>query len=883
VDNLSRLTTSLSDRYVVERELGAGGMATVYLARDLRHHRSVALKVLNPELGAVLGVERFLAEIRVTANLQHPNLLPLFDSGDADGSLFYVMPYVDGESLRKRLDREKQLPIDEALRIATAIAGALAYAHQHNVIHRDLKPENILLQAGQPVVADFGIALAVSNAGGTRITQTGLSLGTPQYMSPEQATGDRDIDGRADIYSLGAILYEMLTGDPPHVGSTARAIIARVLTERPRDVRVTRPSVPAHVDAAISRALEKLPADRWGTAAAFADALAVPSAAASPPPDLTHARARRSRAVVPWVAASLAVGALAGGGIAGMRRSSAAPARVARFVVEMPSGARLDWPFGGNTTALAFSPDGKFLVFNARSGGQRPLFLYSVDRGQATAMPGTEDGAFPVFSPDGKWIAFTGFDGMLKKVPVAGGTPMILCEMGSPQSQAAWVNGKTIVFTRTFEGLYRVSADGGKPELLSKVIAGQETARHNVKADPDGDLVYFLSTVGTRTSDRLGVVSLKTGKVTMFPVPATTIVGYARGHLLYLRSDGTLMAVPFDKRSFRFGAAVAVADSIDAQTLNAAVAFSLAGDLAYVHGVGLGQLVSVDAHGVSRPLSDQRRAYAHPRLSPDARRLAFDEPRLNSTDIWEFDLAASTFSRVTSGGVNDRPEWFPDGKRLAFSSNAGQSSSVFSIWSELWDASTPAVRVSPETTSMREAVVSSDGKTLVYRIDAAERQRDILMLPLADGRASGAATMIVGTNADELMPRISPQGLLAYISNETGHYEVYVRPLHGDGGRVAVSNAGGTEPVWSRDGKRLFYRNGPQLVEASIVNSPVPAVTARRTLFEGNYLGGPYHANYDVFPDGEHFVMVKPGTEERKLGVILGWSEELKARIDEKR
>ena len=213
------LNEALTGRYVIERELGRGGMATVFLARDLRHERLVALKVLNPELGAVLGVERFLSEIRVTANLQHPNLLPLFDSGAADGLLFYVMPYVEGESLRARLDREKHLPIDDVVKLGVAIAGALAYAHDHGVIHRDLKPENVLVQHGEAVVADFGIALAVSNAGGSRVTQTGLSLGTPQYMSPEQATGDRAIDGRSDIYSLAALLYEMLGGEPPHSGT----------------------------------------------------------------------------------------------------------------------------------------------------------------------------------------------------------------------------------------------------------------------------------------------------------------------------------------------------------------------------------------------------------------------------------------------------------------------------------------------------------------------------------------------------------------------------------------------------------------------------------------------------------------------------------------
>src|SRR5438094_9935336 len=228
------LNASLRGRYTIEREIGAGGMATVYLASDERHRRRVALKVLKPEIAAVLGIDRFLSEITVTANLQHPNLLPLFDSGEAGGLLFYVMPFVRGETLRTKIDREKQLSVDEAVRIAVAVASALQYAHEHGVIHRDLKPENILLQSGVPVIADFGIALAVSNAGGARVTQTGLSLGTPQYMSPEQATGDREIGPRSDIYSLGAMLYEMLIGEAPHTGPTVQAVIARVLTDRPR-------------------------------------------------------------------------------------------------------------------------------------------------------------------------------------------------------------------------------------------------------------------------------------------------------------------------------------------------------------------------------------------------------------------------------------------------------------------------------------------------------------------------------------------------------------------------------------------------------------------------------------------------------------------------
>jgi len=274
---LGRLQSALVDRYRLDREAGAGGMATVYLAEDVRHDRRVALKVLRPELSAVIGAERFLAEIKLTANLQHPHILPLFDSGEADGYLFYVMPFVEGETLRDRLNREKQLPVADAVRITTEIASALDYAHRHGVVHRDIKPENILLHDGQALVADFGIALAASKASGSRMTETGMSLGTPHYMSPEQAMGEREITARSDVYALGAVLYEMLTGDPPFTGSTAQAIVARVVTESPRPLLPQRHTIPRQVEAAVLTALEKLPADRFASAAEFAAALRDPS------------------------------------------------------------------------------------------------------------------------------------------------------------------------------------------------------------------------------------------------------------------------------------------------------------------------------------------------------------------------------------------------------------------------------------------------------------------------------------------------------------------------------------------------------------------------------------------------------------------------------
>jgi serine/threonine protein kinase/Tfp pilus assembly protein PilF len=273
VDVPETLRSALADRYAIERELGQGGMATVYLATDLRHERKVALKILRPELASILGGERFLAEIKTTANLQHPHILPLLDSGEADGTLFYVMPYVEGESLRDRLVREKQLPLGDALQIAREVADALGYAHAHGVVHRDIKPENVLLESGHAVLADFGIAKAIAAAGTTRLTQTGLAVGTPQYMSPEQAAGEGDLDGRSDLYSLGCVLYEMLAGEPPFTGPSVQAVVAKRLSTPAPRVSILRERVPAHVEEALETALARSRADRFATAAQFAEAL----------------------------------------------------------------------------------------------------------------------------------------------------------------------------------------------------------------------------------------------------------------------------------------------------------------------------------------------------------------------------------------------------------------------------------------------------------------------------------------------------------------------------------------------------------------------------------------------------------------------------------
>jgi serine/threonine-protein kinase len=354
-----RLQTSLADRYTIERELGRGGMALVFLAHDRKHDRPVALKVLRPELALSLGPERFLREIKLAAQLQHPHILPVHDSGEAAGFLFYVMPYVAGESLRERLDREQQLPVDEAVRIAREVAAALAHAHAQDVVHRDIKPENVLLSGGEAVVADFGIARAITAAGGDKLTETGLAVGTPAYMSPEQASGESRLEGRSDVYSLACVLYEMLAGHPPFSGTSVHEILARHSMDPVPSLRAARRAVPAALEVTIAKALGKEPADRFRTASEFADALGRASTAEQAAgPSLLRSRRR-------WVGVAAVAGVLAVAGGVFVARPPAARldpdlVAVAPFDIlaaGVPAGG-LEWWGEGLIDVLSRSLDG---------------------------------------------------------------------------------------------------------------------------------------------------------------------------------------------------------------------------------------------------------------------------------------------------------------------------------------------------------------------------------------------------------------------------------------------------------------------------------------------------------------------------------------------
>ena len=880
---LAQLSASLAGRYDVEREIGRGGMATVYLARDARHNRRVALKVLSPELGAVLGVERFLAEIQVTANLQHPNLLPLFDSGEANGLLFYVMPFVEGESLRARLDREKQLPVDEAVRIAAAVASALHYAHGHGVIHRDLKPENILLQAGQPVVADFGIALAVSNAGGTRVTQTGLSLGTPQYMSPEQATGDRVIDGRADIYSLAAVTYEMLGGEPPHTGNTMQAVIARVLTEQPRRVRAVRPNVPDHVEQALERGLEKLPADRWSTAKEFAEALEGRTATQPRATDGHHAAKRVARGSwrrrltdpVVLVLAATTLGAIVLSAVQWNAGRQPPESRTTiRFPLTLPRDVQLTPTV---VQSFAISADGRRIAFAARGpSGVPQLFLREAHDPTIRALPGTDGVVSAFFSPDGKWIAFTDAQ-QLKKIALESGAVLPLVDLGGVFSGGSWgKHGQILIATGNSRIIVMPENGGPSHRLCRSDPAGSQVESSPLVLD-DGETVLYSSWSSLSvTSAKLAVASISAGTCTVLDVDGLQPLGVVEGKVLYVSSAGALTAVGIDLAARRVTSTpvpILTDIVVHASSGTAQVALSATGTLVHQGGAVPTELVWSDLRGVAQPISIDERSYGYPRLSPDGKRIALTVVSPAQRDIWIYDLLSRATTRLTSsGGMNERPEWSPDGKRVLFRTVRGQRVNLWWRPADLSESEVPLL--SSNTEDYYEGVITPDGRAIVYQIDTAGA--DVMWRYL---KGDTVPKPISNTTFVESQARVSPDGQwVAFVTTESGTDEVVVQPFPGPGPRTQISVSGGREPVWAPDGKRLFYRDATRFISATVRADKNFAIVSREPLFADTYVRGPYHANYDVSPDGTRLLLLRTN-DQAQVMIVHNWTDEIRSRL----
>ena len=856
-------------------------MATVYLAGDLRHARNVAVKVLRPELAAVVGAERFLAEIRTTANLQHPHILPLFDSGEADGFLFYVMPFIEGESLRDRLTREQQLPIAEAVGIATEVASALDYAHRHGVIHRDIKPENILLHDGRALVADFGIALAASKAG-TRLTETGMSLGTPHYMSPEQAMGERAITARSDVYALGCVTYEMLVGDPPFIGSTAQAIVAKVMTEKPAAPTRLRDTIPPAVEDAVLTALEKLPADRFASAAEFARALGDPafrSAKMMTAPSPVGAGGWRHRIAVPaLVAAAVLAAALAWA----LGRPDP-PAPVTRYGVALPAGQELA---RSPLSRLAVSPDGSRLVYVGTSGQGTQLYVRARNGLESTALPGTEDAINPAISPDGARVAYMDGvgNGHIKVVSLTGGLPVTITDSAVGVPGVSWGFDGFIYYDRSGVGaLMRVPEGGGAAEGVGQLDSARGELQHAwPDALPNGRGIVMTASRGGPgamggPADEIAVLDLATGR------HRTLVRGifarYARsGHLLYVTGDGALMAVPFDQNRMELtGEAVQLAQGLAVRRGGGVVDLAISADglLWYVAGevgsdgtlepvwVGRDGSASPVAAGWSGLMSD-------PVLSPDGRSLAVEIRNVGS-QVWVRDLEQGTLSRLTVEGKNNRrPAWAADGRSLAFVSEVP---SGLDLYQRIADGSRPASLLLHSERRVEEATFSPDGGWLVYRSGSAAGEGDL------HARRSGADSSfaLVATAAYETSPALSPDGRwLAYVSNEGGAPEVYVSPFPNIAdARWQVSVQGGQEPVWAHSGRELFYRapgpGGPQQMVIELQGAgPKLQLGARRPLFPlPRYWMSADHQQYSVTPDDRRFLMIRATGTNRSDRLVV--------------
>ena len=886
---LDRLQASLADRYRIEGEIGAGGMATVYLAQDLRHDRKVALKLLRPELSAVIGAERFLAEIKLTANLQHPHILPLFDSGEADGFLFYVMPFVEGESLRNRLNREKQLPVADAVRIATEVASALDYAHRHGVIHRDIKPENILLHDGRALVADFGIALAASKAGGNRMTETGMSLGTPHYMSPEQAMGEREITARSDVYALGVVLYEMLTGDPPFTGSTAQAVVARVLTETPRPILPQRHTIPPQVEAAVLTALEKLPADRFSTAAEFADALAgratVPTArttAAAAPALAPAARLRKDPVTLALAGIALAATAAA---LWGWLRPAEAPS-VNRFSLYLPPGEALI-PVSQSGNRVAISPDGKRLVYIGPAQRGTQLWLREHDQLNSTPISGTEGAGSPFFSPDSRQIGFLVGGKTVKTVSLDGGPVLTLTDSANSTGGDWGADG--YVYFEVDSGLARIRAAGGPIEPVYNLSARKEAGAEWPVVLPGARGLVFRTRRANQAASDYEILAMKLPH----GEPHVLMRGiYARysptGHLLVITADGKLVAVPFDPDKLALtGPPIGLLEGIgvEAGGFSTNLGLSANGTLVYTTGgaTRTRRPVWVTREGAESPVDSTWQppgiiaAFA---LSPDGKSLAVDVIQNGNDAIWVKQIPVGPFSRLTFGDTSNlRPTWTADGRSLVYLGNASTN------------GGTPMIRRADGTGSARtlvqskfafgQAFVTRDGKWLVARRSFLEagagdlfavREGDSTLVPLATSPA---------TEGDAA---VSPDGRwLAYASNESGVNEVYVRPFpDAASARWQVSIAGGSDPVWAHSGRELFYRSGQnELMTVEIRPGPNFSFGQPKALFSTVPFVpiGPV-ASFEVSPDDRRFLFLRESTptERNELIVVQNWTEEMKAR-----
>ncbi len=896
--------------YEILSRVGAGGMGEVYRARDTRLDRTVAVKVLPSHLSSdPARRQRFEREAKTISSLNHPHICTLHDVGQQDGTDYLVMEYLEGETLAQRLQKGP-LPLEQVLLYATEIADALDKAHRKGVTHRDLKPGNIMLTKRGTKLLDFGLAklkqeagppapLSEQPTGKDTLSAQGTILGTLQYMAPEQLEG-KEVDARTDIFAFGAVVYEMVTGKRAFEGKSQASVIAAILERDPPAMSTLQPMTPPALDRVVKKCLAKEPEKRWQAASDLCDELKWIAEADVAPRFIGADAGLKPGAIAPlhrralaWALAGLILGAIIAG-IAVWSLKPTPPRPVTRTVITLPSGERLA---GLDQPAVALSPDGNHLVYVASRGGIQQLYLRAMDSLEAKPIPGTEGATNPFFSPDGQWLGFFA-SGKLKKVSVSGGAALSLGDATIPGGASWSSQGMIALAPSRVSVLRQVSDAGGAPQPLTRLEKG-EVGHRWPEFLPGGKAVLFAAAKGATnwTNAKVAVQSVGTGErrdlvqggtqPRYAPSGPTSRIGrdFGRqaGHLVYAQA-GNLMAVPFDHQRLEVtGTALPVVEGVLQSTSTGAAQYSVSatGSLVYVSGgvqAAQRRLVWVNRKGAEQPLPAPVHAYRQPRLSPDSQRVAvtIEEP---DTQVWLYDLSRETLTRWTfEGNVNLNPVWTPDGKRIAFQSNREGPQNLF--W-QLADGSGGLERLTTSEYNHAPNSWSPDGGLLAFIEINPTTGWDIWVLRLSDRKAQP----FLRTSFNESAPWFSPDGRwMAYVSDESGRFEVYVQPYPGPGGKWLISTEGGVEPVWNPNGRELFYRNGDKMMAVEITTQPAFSAAKPKVLFEGKYLPTPVtFPNYDVSPDGQRFLMLKPSEQEAaaptQINVVLNWFEELKRRV----